>query len=98
MISLPWGAPRVGLDTQPSTIVDCRRFARIKFPFPSSFGSWLLFRAGSGAALLEVGRTPSFLGVQPPLQRVRKHFGVSVHSESSPAGRKRRAIKHRGLL
>lgn len=85
MIFLPWGrwgAPEGG--SGHAALQDCRCFPRIKFPFSSSFVSWLLFWDGSGAALLEVG-------VQSPLQWVRGTFwgvqggGVSAATLPSPA-------------
>ncbi|XP_071273617.1 exopolyphosphatase PRUNE1 isoform X3 [Agelaius tricolor] len=73
-----------------AAVQNCHCFPRIKFPFSSSFCSWLLFWDGvlphSGW-----GCTPSFPGVQSPLQWVRGTFwgvqggGVSAATLPSPA-------------
>lgn len=84
----------MGWDMQPSRIVTV--FQGLNFPISSSFGSWLLFWDGSGAAPLALGvPSPSppipNHGVQSPLQWVRGTFwgvqggGISAATLPSPA-------------
>lgn len=96
MIFLLWGAegdPKGG--SGHAAVQNCRCFPRIKFPFSSSFGSWL-FILGWGAAPLELGVHPLFpwgaipsrVGQRNILGCPRRGCQCSHAPESSPAGRK----------